>query len=158
MGVGDEQGGLACCNSWGHKESDTTEWLKWTELKRLTLLLPIYGAWVAAKDSCPQETSWSRYYRNKFQTPPTFTKPTATGKSSSLHLREKEKQPKLPKDKMLSILNYYRNANQNYNEKSNPTSQNSHPHKSTNNKWRRKPGGKGTHIHCWWVYILAQSL
>ena len=24
-GVGDGQGGLACCNSWGHKESDTTE-------------------------------------------------------------------------------------------------------------------------------------
>ena len=23
--VGDGQGGLACCNSWGRKESDTTE-------------------------------------------------------------------------------------------------------------------------------------
>ena len=32
-GVGDGQGGLACCNSWGHKESDTTERLNWTELK-----------------------------------------------------------------------------------------------------------------------------
>ena len=31
-GVGDRQGGLACCNSWGHKESDTTEQLNWTEL------------------------------------------------------------------------------------------------------------------------------
>ena len=31
LGVGDRQGGLACCNSWGHKESDTTEWLNWTE-------------------------------------------------------------------------------------------------------------------------------
>ena len=31
-GVGDEQGGLACCDSWGHKESDTTERLNWTEL------------------------------------------------------------------------------------------------------------------------------
>ena len=30
-GVGDGQGGLACCNSWGHKESDTTEQLNWTE-------------------------------------------------------------------------------------------------------------------------------
>ena len=29
---GDGQGGLACCDSWGHKESDTTERLKWTEL------------------------------------------------------------------------------------------------------------------------------
>ena len=26
-GVGDGQGGLACCGSWGHKESDTTEQL-----------------------------------------------------------------------------------------------------------------------------------
>ena len=25
LGVGDEQGGLACCDSWGQKESDTTE-------------------------------------------------------------------------------------------------------------------------------------
>ena len=32
LGVGDGHGGLACCNSWGHKESDTTEWLNWTEL------------------------------------------------------------------------------------------------------------------------------
>ena len=31
-GVGDGQGGLACCSSWGRKESDTTEWLNWTEL------------------------------------------------------------------------------------------------------------------------------
>ena len=30
-GVGDGQGGLACCNSWGRKESDTTERLKWTD-------------------------------------------------------------------------------------------------------------------------------
>ena len=34
-GVGDGQGGLACCNSWGRKESDTTEWLNWTELRNL---------------------------------------------------------------------------------------------------------------------------
>ena len=32
LGVGDGQGGLACCNSWDHKESDTTERLNWTEL------------------------------------------------------------------------------------------------------------------------------
>jgi len=32
-GVGDGQGGLVCCNSCGHKESDTTEWLNWTEEK-----------------------------------------------------------------------------------------------------------------------------
>ena len=31
-GDGDGQGGLACWDSWGHKESDTTERLNWTEL------------------------------------------------------------------------------------------------------------------------------
>ena len=31
-GVGDGQGGLACCDSWGRKESDTTERLNWTRL------------------------------------------------------------------------------------------------------------------------------
>ena len=30
-GDGDGQGGLACCDSWGCKESDTTERLNWTE-------------------------------------------------------------------------------------------------------------------------------
>ena len=30
-GVGDGQGGLACCDSCGLKESDTTEWLNWTD-------------------------------------------------------------------------------------------------------------------------------
>ena len=31
-GVGDGQGSLACCNTWGHKESDTIERLNWTGL------------------------------------------------------------------------------------------------------------------------------
>ena len=30
-GVGDGQGSLVCCDSWGHKESGTTERLNWTE-------------------------------------------------------------------------------------------------------------------------------
>ena len=33
-GVGDGQGGLACCNSGGRKESDMTEGLNRTELNR----------------------------------------------------------------------------------------------------------------------------
>ena len=31
LGVGDGQGSLACCCSWGGKESDTTELLNWTK-------------------------------------------------------------------------------------------------------------------------------
>ena len=33
-GVGDGQGGLACCDSWGCKESDMTERLNWTEVTK----------------------------------------------------------------------------------------------------------------------------
>ena len=32
-GVGDGQGGLACCSPWGRKESDMTEWVNRTELR-----------------------------------------------------------------------------------------------------------------------------
>ena len=31
LGIGDGQGGLGCWDSWGRKESDTTEWLIWSE-------------------------------------------------------------------------------------------------------------------------------
>ena len=31
-GDGDGQGSLVCCSPWGRKESDTTEWLNWSEL------------------------------------------------------------------------------------------------------------------------------
>ena len=34
LGVGEGQGGQARCDSWSRKESDTTEWLNWTELYR----------------------------------------------------------------------------------------------------------------------------
>ena len=39
LGVGDGQGGLACCGSWGQKESDTTERLNWTELILVLFLI-----------------------------------------------------------------------------------------------------------------------
>ena len=58
---------------------------------------------------------------------------------------------------MLSIPNCCRNAEQNDNEKSNPTIQNGHPHKFTNNKGRKEPGGKGTHAHCQWECTLATA-
>ena len=40
-GVGDGQGGLACCDSWGRQESDTTEQLIWSDL--ISILLS--GKW-----------------------------------------------------------------------------------------------------------------
>ena len=48
-GVGDRQGGLVCCDSWGRKESDTTEqlnrsntWTKYNDLLRLHNLYVIH--------------------------------------------------------------------------------------------------------------------
>ena len=43
-GVGDGQGGRECCDSWGCKESDTTEWLNWTELNWGWSMLFFQGA------------------------------------------------------------------------------------------------------------------
>ena len=40
-GVGDRQGVLACCNSWGRKEPDMTERLNWTQC-----ILPEDSLWI----------------------------------------------------------------------------------------------------------------
>ena len=44
LGVGEGQGSLACYSPWGHKESDMTEWLNWTDATRLRkyLFLRLY--------------------------------------------------------------------------------------------------------------------
>ena len=42
LGVGDGQGGLACCDPWGRKESDTTERLNRTELKQFQIVIVFY--------------------------------------------------------------------------------------------------------------------
>ena len=54
-GVGDGQGTLACCSTWGRKESDTTEPLNWTdhqgaascfpEVSRVLCRLTLLGGW-----------------------------------------------------------------------------------------------------------------
>ena len=41
-GVGDGRGGPECCDSWVHKESDTTERLDWTDLNLWNKLWFIY--------------------------------------------------------------------------------------------------------------------
>ena len=42
-GVGDGQGGLVCCGSWGRKELDMTEWLNWTELLVWLTFIDFHG-------------------------------------------------------------------------------------------------------------------
>ena len=64
-GVGDGQGGLACCNSWGRKESDVTEQLNWTELKgslrrpqfsnHVRFIKALWGSCAKRWASCMQE-------------------------------------------------------------------------------------------------------
>ena len=49
--VGDGQGGLASCDSWGHKELDMTEQLNWTETKASTLMEDVTSGWL--------QDSWS---------------------------------------------------------------------------------------------------
>ena len=40
--VGDGQGSLACCSPWGHKESDMTERLNWTDSSHIPFKLPTF--------------------------------------------------------------------------------------------------------------------
>ena len=59
---------------------------------------------------------------------------------------------------MLNITNYYRNANQNYNDVPPPTGQNAIINKSTSNKCWKGCEEKGTFLHCWWECILVQPI
>ena len=45
-GVGDRQGGLACYNSWGRKESDMTEWLNWDDTNSIPCYLGVFFYWL----------------------------------------------------------------------------------------------------------------
>ena len=66
--------------------------------------------------------------------------------------------PKWPQDKMLNLPNYCRrNANLKDNKKSILICQNGHPHKSTNNKCGREPGGEETPLRgqCEWTLETA---
>ena len=65
-GDGDGQGGLACCDSWGRKESDTTERLNWTECSNNVLSLSLgtstidlfNGNFFYTKDTQSLSTHW----------------------------------------------------------------------------------------------------
>ena len=50
-GVGDGQGGLACCDSRGCKESDTTERLNWTDLT-ISVMTYISFQWLFCNRGC----------------------------------------------------------------------------------------------------------
>ena len=76
LGVGDGQGGLACCSSWGSKESGTTEWLNWSwyilKIKYISITLYFYSSIYTFKVFeiifyiFPFAYSSTVYYRYKF--------------------------------------------------------------------------------------------
>ena len=80
-GASDGQGGLACCGSWGRKESDTTEQLNWAELM-----------------VCIEHTKESKNTKQKSQQPQQTLK---TNKWVQQYHRE-DKQIKHPKFKFIS--------------------------------------------------------
>ena len=65
LGDGDGQGGLACCDSWGRKESDTTErlnWIDWTET------YSNFPFWVSSNEldkHTAYHTEWSKSDRER---------------------------------------------------------------------------------------------
>ena len=76
-GVGDGQGGLACWDSWGRKESDTTEQLNWTELNWTEVgkikrgysspgLLSFQFTISTIPPNCPRQTRWNLTMWYKF--------------------------------------------------------------------------------------------
>ena len=60
-GDGDEQGGLACCNSWGRTESDSTEWLNWTRTGFWSQIGPTPSLLLTSM--WPSTSFWSSLYR-----------------------------------------------------------------------------------------------
>ena len=76
----------------------------------------------------------------------------------TLYEKKKKKPTQMAAGQALHIPKYYRrNADQN-DKKSNPTCQNGHPHKSTNNKCGRELGEEGTSLHGQWEWTLATAI
>jgi len=69
VGVGDGQGGLACCSSWGCKELDMTEQLNWSELYP-TCVQKLEGT--ALHKSMPTPSSFSLHLPVLLQCVPQF--------------------------------------------------------------------------------------
>ena len=81
-----------------------------------------------------------------------------SGRTKQTFLQRRHTDGQQTHENMLNIINYQRNANQNYNEVSPHTGQNGHHQKIYKQKCWRVCGAKGTLLHCWWECKLIQPL
>ena len=65
-GVGDGQGGLACCDSWGRKEPDTTERLTWWNQWHHCLFLLLSHTCPLSPDAPPTQAATQEWVQHCF--------------------------------------------------------------------------------------------
>ena len=69
-GVGDGQGSLGCCSPWGHKESDMTERLNWTEqVKTMVSYWPVEKHRLTNGRKLSQEAIYTLLQSSAYLTP-----------------------------------------------------------------------------------------
>ena len=115
--------------------------------------------WGAFNESRPQEMSYGGYCRK-------ISKHIQLSRSQLRHvnffksfMEKKGKKTQIATEQDVQHRNYYRrNDNQNNIKKSNPTSQNGYPQRSTDSKSRREPGHHWTPLHSWWGWTLPPPL
>ena len=86
-GVGDGQGGPACCSSWGGKESDMTEWLNWTDWTYIINFRSWTILFCIIKGNIVSLMVTNMFFKNKFEI---FWKSQKLSKINSGELREQD--------------------------------------------------------------------
>ena len=141
LGIGDGQGSLVCCNPWGRKESDMTEWLNWTDFRSFCL--------VTMPGHIISSDPWQAV-SEPFCTPPALTGQMVLNVSYHLEIVKMDQLYsktriffyKLVCHKTIQYLPH--------------TSQKGQHQKSTDNKYWRECREKQTLLHCWWECKLVQ--
>ena len=127
LGDGDGQGGLACGDSWGRTESDTTERLTWTE--------------GAVSESCTQGRSCIRFWRNK-------------SKHNWLSRSQLECKFSCHRERCSASL-LQEECQSKWQQEIKPQLIKCPSWPSANIKWRRETGDNGTPLHVLWEWTLV---
>ena len=97
-GAGVGQGGLACCDSWGHKESDTTEWLIWSDDQYLYSYLH--------NRILIEENTWGKFGDNETNKKNVYSKKWRSKKAQSSFSIVRRQTIRI-KCQKIEILSYY---------------------------------------------------